>query len=94
MDSRSLFVGSFLLTLAAAVYLFRASQRQAAGSQLIRPVEFVRFQRNYLLVYLSALFADWLKGPYVYALYERYGFDDLAIAQLFIGSFSPLACPP
>jgi hypothetical protein len=32
--------------------------------------QFKAFQRNYLCVYLLAMFADWLKGPYVYALYS------------------------
>eukprot|EP01132_Coremiostelium_polycephalum_P007760 gene7760-9550_t len=31
--------------------------------------------------------ADWLQGPYVYALYESYGFSKLDIAILFISGF-------
>ena len=31
--------------------------------------------------------ADWLQGPYVYALYASYGFDKSAIGQLFIAGF-------
>jgi hypothetical protein len=31
--------------------------------------------------------ADWLQGPYVYALYESYGFDKSDIGVLFIGGF-------
>ncbi|KYQ90310.1 hypothetical protein DLAC_08912 [Tieghemostelium lacteum] len=35
--------------------------------------------------------ADWLQGPYVYALYESYGFDKHQIAILFIiGFFSSM----
>jgi MFS family permease len=49
--------------------------------------EFTSFQRNYLLVYLLCAFSDWLKGPYVYALYEAYGFSALDIAWLFGGGF-------
>ena len=30
---------------------------------------------------------DWLQGPYVYALYESYGFDRGAIGKLFIAGF-------
>lgn len=30
---------------------------------------------------------DWLQGPYVYALYQHYGFDRTAIGQLFIAGF-------
>eukprot|EP00276_Gloeochaete_wittrockiana_P007245 CAMPEP_0184656712 /NCGR_PEP_ID=MMETSP0308-20130426/16700_1 /TAXON_ID=38269 /ORGANISM="Gloeochaete witrockiana, Strain SAG 46.84" /LENGTH=398 /DNA_ID=CAMNT_0027093957 /DNA_START=285 /DNA_END=1481 /DNA_ORIENTATION=- len=31
--------------------------------------------------------ADWLQGPYVYALYEFYGFSEKEIGQLFIAGF-------
>ena len=31
--------------------------------------------------------ADWLQGPYVYALYSSYGFSKHDIAVLFVGGF-------
>ena len=31
---------------------------------------------------------DWLQGPYVYALYQFYGFDRGQIGRLFIGGFA------
>lgn len=49
--------------------------------------EFMQFQSNYLRVYLICTFSDWLKGPYVYALYEEYGFTTIQIAWLFVGGF-------
>eukprot|EP00899_Mesostigma_viride_P004902 jgi/Mesvir1/14412/Mv09798-RA.1 len=48
---------------------------------------FVRFQRNYLVVYLLALAADWLQGPYVYALYDHYGYTRGEIAVFFIAGY-------
>lgn len=51
------------------------------------PSEFAKFQRSYLVPYLLCTFSDWLKGPYVYALYEEYGFSKLQIAWLFVGGF-------
>jgi hypothetical protein len=30
---------------------------------------------------------DWLQGPYVYALYEKYGYSPAQIGQLFIAGF-------
>lgn len=45
------------------------------------------FQKKYLVVYTLAFFADWLKGPYVYALYESYGLSSEQIAMLFIVGF-------
>ena len=30
---------------------------------------------------------DWLQGPYVYALYQHYGYDKGDIGRLFIAGF-------
>jgi len=38
-------------------------------------------------VYLLAVFADWLQGPYVYELYVYYGFDKGQISELFVCGF-------
>lgn len=43
--------------------------------------------KKYLFVYLMATFSDWLQGPYVYALYSDYGFEQHEIAQLFVAGF-------
>jgi len=43
--------------------------------------------RRYLFVYLFATLADWLQGPFVYALYMDYGFKQHEIAQLFVAGF-------
>ncbi|CEM16856.1 unnamed protein product [Vitrella brassicaformis CCMP3155] len=48
---------------------------------------FKGFQRNYLLVYYVMMLADWLQGPYVYALYQEYGFSMSEIGVLFIVGF-------
>jgi len=52
-----------------------------------RRKQFGVFQRNYLAVYLLAVFADWLQGPYVYELYVYYGFDKGQISELFVCGF-------
>lgn len=44
-------------------------------------------ERTYLLAYLAATLADWLQGPYVYALYASYGFTKRDIGILFIAGF-------
>ena len=49
--------------------------------------KFTSFQRNYLLVFMLAMFADWLQGPYVYELYVSYGFSTQQIAELFVCGF-------
>lgn len=43
--------------------------------------------RKYLPVYLLATLADWLQGPYVYALYADYGYSQHSIAILFVAGF-------
>jgi MFS transporter, MFS domain-containing protein family, molybdate-anion transporter len=53
----------------------------------IENIEQQKFQKNYLIVYTLAYFADWLKGPYVYALYESHGMTEHEIAMLFVVGF-------
>ena len=43
--------------------------------------------RKYLIVYLLAALSDWLQGPYVYALYDAYGYSQHEIAVLFVAGF-------
>lgn len=43
--------------------------------------------KKYLFIYLLATLSDWLQGPYVYALYMDYGFEQHEIAQLFVAGF-------
>lgn len=43
--------------------------------------------RRYLIVYLLAALSDWLQGPYVYALYNAYGYSQHDIAILFVAGF-------
>jgi MFS family permease len=43
--------------------------------------------RRYLAVYLLATLSDWLQGPYVYALYDAYGYSQHDIAILFVAGF-------
>ncbi|CAD5121005.1 unnamed protein product [Dimorphilus gyrociliatus] len=49
---------------------------------------FVSFQRSYLLAYLPAVVGDWLQGPYLYALYSRYGFTEDQIAIIYVSGFA------
>jgi MFS family permease len=43
--------------------------------------------KKYMAVYLLAVFSDWLQGPYVYALYDAYGYSQHDIAVLFVAGF-------
>ena len=42
---------------------------------------------TFLPVYLLAVLADWLQGPYKYALYSAYGYTQSDIATLFVAGF-------
>jgi hypothetical protein len=42
------------------------------------------FYKTYLPAYLLATSADWLQGPYKYALYSSYGYTQRDIAHLFV----------
>ena len=48
---------------------------------------FKRFQREFLVVFLTMMAADWMQGPYVYALYAHYGFSRTDNGILFIAGF-------
>ncbi len=61
------------------------------GDFLPSRVDFSRFQSNYLLVYLLAVAADWVQGPYVYALYTHYGYSKRDIGLLYIAGFASSA---
>eukprot|EP00933_Yihiella_yeosuensis_P060948 TRINITY_DN63757_c0_g1_i1.p1 TRINITY_DN63757_c0_g1~~TRINITY_DN63757_c0_g1_i1.p1 ORF type:complete len:482 (+),score=86.84 TRINITY_DN63757_c0_g1_i1:135-1580(+) len=71
-----------LLTLTAVLgWLARPSTNE----QL--PPGFKKFAMTYLSVWGVCVAADWLQGPYVYALYAAYGFSGDEIAQLFVAGF-------
>lgn len=86
------YVGWFVVLL-IALYVFRKvteKWQKADGSSSNTTVvteEFRTFQRTYIIVYLTMMAADWLQGPYVYALYQHYGFSQADIGRLFIAGF-------
>lgn len=53
----------------------------------VKDASFVKFQTNYLIVYMLAMMGDWLQGPHVYALYESYNMTKHQIEILFIAGF-------
>jgi MFS family permease len=73
--------GCLVVPMAALV----SSQGVGAATEASAPAR--AFRNNYLLVYSLQMLGDWLQGPYVYALYESYGYGPAAIGQLFIAGF-------
>lgn len=61
----------FLLLLGANVFVVVSGK---LGITTSRNADFWKFQTTYLWVYCLIMFADWLQGPYLYRLYEHYGF--------------------
>jgi len=81
-----------VIATGAVIWLTRrAGQDAAVTSDKEDAGDFRRFQRIYLATYLTAMMADWLQGPYVYALYEAYGFSRSENAMLFVCGFGSSA---
>jgi hypothetical protein len=61
--------------LAAACLVLQLYGREAKKQTTVaeKSGKFSSFQNSYLFVFLLAMFADWLQGPYVYELYVSYG---------------------
>ena len=83
------FFGSDLLATGIVVFagccavLVAARPFSCLRSAASVPQNFITFQQNYLFVVLLCNFSDWLKGPYSYALYKSFNFDQWHIAFLF-----------
>jgi hypothetical protein len=80
---------SWFATLLLVLFVFRQGASLFNAKQAGPTVtgEFVKFQRLYVLVYIIVMGADWMQGPYVYALYTYYGFGIADIGMLFIIGF-------
>lgn len=79
------------LCLVTGIIMFLA--RRGSGDSATCSLDLLKsdpvavFHRSYLIVYFLAVCSDWLQGPYVYALYSRYGFSNGEIGQLFVAGF-------
>lgn len=74
--------------ICVALQLYSRSIAKSSSSSVATNARFSTFQFNYLLVFLLAMFSDWLQGPYVYELYVSYGFSQVEIAELFVCGFA------
>mmetsp|Transcript_10869 Transcript_10869/g.32951 ORF Transcript_10869/g.32951 Transcript_10869/m.32951 type:complete len:483 (+) Transcript_10869:123-1571(+) len=80
------FVGA--MALAFGHKLFPAGKSDASSKTgPAQTPQFLAFQRTYIGVYLLMMAGDWLQGPYMYALYDAYGFKHEEIAALFVAGF-------
>jgi hypothetical protein len=79
-----------IITFRSSAFYKKFFSRANANEEIADPAEVKRHQvllRKYLAVYLLATLSDWLQGPYVYALYDAYGYSQHAIAVLFVAGF-------
>lgn len=74
-----------ILPLVAVTLLLAWRARPSAEEEI--PAGFRKFQAVYLSVWFPCAAADWLQGPYVYALYSAYDYSREEIAQLFVAGF-------
>ena len=78
---------SALMVSSLITTLLTIKARAGSGTTAPLSKEFRGFQLSFLTIYYIAMAADWLQGPYVYALYASYGFSKHDIAVLFVGGF-------
>jgi len=62
-------------------------QKLGQKERVAMPHSFLTFRNGYLFVYSLMMAGDWLQGPYVYALYQHYGYSTGDIGKLFIAGF-------
>ncbi|KAJ1420401.1 hypothetical protein B484DRAFT_399902 [Ochromonadaceae sp. CCMP2298] len=68
--------------------VYSRSTTRSKAANVESTANFSLFQKNYLFVFMLAMFSDWLQGPYVYELYVSYGFSQQEIAELFVCGFA------
>lgn len=83
----SIRVFSGLLAMCGVVHLIRrlATMQKVEKKASSSSREFGKFQREYLVVYLVIMLADWLQGTNMYTLYSGYG---VSVSTLFLTGFS------
>mmetsp|Transcript_10518 Transcript_10518/g.11339 ORF Transcript_10518/g.11339 Transcript_10518/m.11339 type:complete len:455 (+) Transcript_10518:69-1433(+) len=74
--------------LCIGLQIFARSNAKKATNINQNATKLLNFQVNYIIVFLLAMFSDWLQGPYVYELYVSYGFNQVEIAELFVCGFA------
>ncbi|KAI9032946.1 major facilitator superfamily domain-containing protein 5-like [Hyaloraphidium curvatum] len=71
----------------AAVCVYLEVQKSRGETSAVTSEAYRTFRNNYVVVYALMMAGDWLQGPYVYALYQHYGYTTGDIGKLFIAGF-------
>ncbi len=77
------FRNNYVIVYALMMGAFPAASRCSDGA-----TAYVSDVAISLTMHVACAAGDWLQGPYVYALYQYYGFDRGQIGRLFIGGFA------
>lgn len=93
MFPTSYIYGSIAVGLMAAAAVIGSDSKQLSSmiSVINGKDEISKFRRVYLPAFLTAMLADWLQGPFVYALYSGYGIDREHNGYLFVAGFGASA---
>ena len=80
--------GSFFVLSFIAFVFNHLAKRTDQQRQSVSNLNFIKFQRSFFFVFFLALLGDWLQGPYVYKLYNYYGYQEHQIATLYVAGFA------
>ena len=69
----------------------KSTSIQQSMEQIENDKAFKSFQFAFVIIFLTALFSDWVLGAYQYDLYKAYLSDELVIARLYICAFAASA---
>ena len=73
-----------LVLCSAVMYVKHKSKLESLKNA---DLAFRKFQLRYIAIFLCAVMADWLKGPYIYVLYQDAGFTKGDIAILYMAGY-------
>lgn len=76
-----------LVVVVAMLLLTQVSEGSVVPNTGANVSAYRRHMQGYVVIYSLMMLGDWLQGPYVYALYEYYGFTVKDIGRLFIAGF-------
>ena len=80
--------GSFFVLSFVALAFNHLAKGTEQQRQSVSNLNFIKFQRSFFFVFFLALLGDWLQGPYVYKLYNYYGYQEHQIATLYVAGFA------
>merc|ERR1719320_359329 len=84
---KSFFITFFIILSIFVLFVKRQLGNKAVITGAETPLPFKHFQKQYLVIFGMVWLADWLQGPYIYALYAYYDYTIDQIGLLFVVGF-------